>query len=299
MKKSKQTADDLVRRYSTETVSLEVASAPVTKPRIPVSPLLDTLRRNIGRVVSLPIEALLIEENVRRSVDQKSHEFQALVDSVREHGIRQNIIVDLQESGETGFRVLVIAGQRRILAARAAGLKQVTALVLQLSNRGDRLAEGLAENLLREELHCLDQAEAYASLLEEGWTEAVLAEKFDRRRRTILQFIRLSKYPEGAKKIIRENQAVFTTFLLFNKFVAKKWKSDIELIRALKQVLEKKSTRSRAQQTTKEGEHLIRTVNRYNGLSCKVNGDANAGKIQISYKTHDALAKIIALFEQD
>lgn len=296
-----QSADDLLRRYSEETVKLEAATAPVSPRKQASSPLLESLRRNLNRVVSLPVEILVVEENVRRSVAQESPEFLTLVDSIRERGVRQNIIVDLQDEDEQNFRVVVIAGQRRTLAAKQSDCKQVAALVLRLGNRGERLAEGLAENLLREDLHCLDQADAYAALLEEGWTETEIAEKFERRRRTILQFLRLSKYPERAKKIIREHQEMFSTFLLFNNFVAKTWKSEDDLIRALKQVVESKSKKKNLPRAllTKEGKRLIQLINRYNGLSSKVTGDNKVGKVVISYKNQVAFEKIIALFEQE
>src|SRR6185436_5673911 len=131
------------------------------------------------------------------------------------------------------FKLVVIAGQRRVLAGRAAGVKQVAALILRLGGRGQRLAEGLAENLFREDLHCLDQAEAYAALIAEGWAEDQIAETFERRRRTILQFLRLARYPERAKTYIRKHKEVFTTYLLFNKFVAKSWKNETELMEKL------------------------------------------------------------------
>ena len=300
-KKRKQSADELLHRYSEETVKLESATSPISPRDKPSSPLLESLRRNLNRVVTLSIDVLIIEENVRRRVEQESPEFCALVDSIREQGVRQNIIVDLQDEDEQNFRVVVIAGQRRTLAAQRAGRKQVAALVLRLGKRGDRLVEGLAENLLREDLHCVDLAEAYAALIEEGWTEAEIAEKFERRRRTILQFIRLSKYPERAKALIRENQRIFTTYLLFNKFIAKTWKSEDDLVRALNQVVEgnQKIKASPPKPLTKEGQRLLKSINRYNGLSSKVSGDNNAGKIIISYKNQTAFEKLISLFEQD
>jgi len=300
-KGKKQTATDLVQRYSDETVDIAMANAPI-EPRVETkNPLLESLRRNINRVVLLPVDVLVVEENVRRTVALEGPEFLTLVDSIREQGVRQNIIVDLQDADEKNFRVVVIAGQRRTLAAREAKTKQVAALILRLSNRGDRLVEGLAENLLREDLHCLDQADAYAALLEEGWTETEIAEKFDRRRRTILQFLRLSKYPEKAKKLIRDHHELFTTYLLFNKFIAKTWKSEDELIRALSQVVKGKEKGSRPPlpSASLEVQRLLRSISQYHGLSGKINGTNEKGRITISYKNRAAFEKIVSLFEQE
>lgn len=300
-KGKKQTAAELVDRYSQETVSLAMATTPVSVGEKSINPLLESLRRNVNRVVNLPVNILQIEENVRRIVDEDSPEFLTLVDSIREQGVRQNIIVDLQDADEENFRVVVIAGQRRTLAAKRAGNKQVAALVLRLVNRGERLLEGLAENLLREDLHCLDQAEAYAALIEEGWTEAQIADKFDRRRRTVLQFLRLAKYPETAKMFIRAHREAFTTYLLFNKFVAKSWKSEDALIQALQQVVAgKEASRKKKEPTpTREALRLAQSISRYNGLSCNVKGTQESGRVVITYQNRAAFEKVVSLFEQD
>ncbi len=296
----KQTADDLLRRYSEETVSLESVASRPAAPAKKTNPLLESVRRNVNRVVILPIDLLVIEENVRRQVDEKSPEFASLVDSIRENGIRQNIVVDLRDENEDDFRLVVIAGQRRTLAGKKAGIKQVAALILRMKGRGERLIEGLAENLLREELHCLDQADAYAALVEEGWTQDEIAEKFERRRRTILQFLRLARYPQKAKDLIRANREVFTTNLLFNKFIAKNWKSEDDLLQALWEAVNgRKPNPQPPARMTANLNRLVKSVNRYNGLNCKVEGDDEAGKISITYKSQAALEKIISLFDED
>jgi ParB/RepB/Spo0J family partition protein len=313
-KGKKQTASDLLRRYSAETVSLAQATAEAPTPTAEHAAenqaakqrkaLLEILRRNVGAVVMLPLELLTIEENVRRSVDEQAPEFLSLVDSVRQNGIRQNIVVELQDADEANFKVVVIAGQRRTLAGKAAGVSKVAALVLRLRGRGERLAEGLAENLLREDLHCLDQAEAYAALLEEGWSQTEIAEKFDRRRRTILQFLRLARYPEAAKDLIRTHPEVFTTGLLFNKFIAKTWPNEGKLLAALQKVVFGGHLAAKAGSVTpprlnKTLSRLAQSVNRYNGLNCKIQGNEEVGRITISYKNKTALEKILALFEND
>lgn len=297
-KGKKQTADDLIRRYAAETGGLEVASSARKEAPKKSNPLLESLRRNLNRVVLVPLDILTIEENVRQSLDVNSPEFLSLVDSIRDKGIRQNIVVDLQDQDEANFKVVVIAGQRRVLAGRRAGKQQVAALILKLDGRAKRLAEGLAENLLREDLHCLDQAEAYAALIAEGWTEDQISEMFERRRKTILQFLRLARYPESAKAFIRENRDVFSAYVLFNKLVARTWKSEDELIEKMKEMVEGKRKLLKPKDVgTVETNRLVRAVHSFNGLKCKVMGGNEAGKIVIDYKNRVALEKMIALFE--
>lgn len=297
-KGKKQTADDLIRRYAAETGGFEEAvSTPKETPK-KVNPVLESLRRNVNRVVMIPLELLTIEENVRQSLDLGSPEFLSLVDSVRENGIRQNIIIDLQEQGASEFKAIVIAGQRRVLAGRKAGIQQVAALILQLPDRGKRLAEGLAENLFREDLHCLDQAEAYAALVAEGWDETKISQTFERRRKTILQFLRLARYPEKAKALIRKHREVFTTYVLFNKFIAKSWKNDDELLEAMKmEVGGKKPAVKNKEVVVPEAGRLLNALQGVRGLKCRISGNSEAGKIVIDYQSKAALEKIISLFE--
>ena len=298
-KGKKQSADDLISRYAAETGSLAKAVAEPGEKTKPSDPLLESLRRNINRVVVVPLNLLEISENVRRTVDQDSAEFLSLVDSIRQNGVRQNIVLDLQESENEPFKLAVIAGQRRVLAARLAGITSIAALILQLRDRGQRLAEGLAENLFREDLHCLDQAEAYAALLNEGWSESQIAETFERRRKTILQFIRLARYPDKAKSYIREHKESFTAFVLFNKFIAKSWKSEAELLAKLAEVVEGKKTKAetRLSSTSDTQSRLIKAVHNFNGLKCKVVGRDEEGKITITYTNPAALMKLISMFE--
>jgi ParB/RepB/Spo0J family partition protein len=297
-KGKKQTADDLIKRYSNETISLGAATSDLPVPAKKVNPLLESLRRNVNRVVMIPIDIVVIEENVRRQVDETSPEFLELMDSIREKGVRQNIIVDLQDANEDEFKIVATAGQRRILAGKRAGIKQVAALVLRLNGRGERLVEGLAENLLREDLHCLDLAEAYAALIEEGWTEEEIAGKFERRRRTILQFLRLARYPQKAKDLIRTHGAIFTTHLLFNKFVAKSWKNDNELLQALRETINGRKPQPPPKITVNQN-RLVTSVSRHSEMGCRVSGNDETGKVTITYKSKAALEKIISLFEED
>src|SRR5262245_26717805 len=97
-KGKQQTADDLIQRYSNETVSLGAATSNPPAPTKKVNPLLESLRRNINRVVVIQIDFLVLDQNVRQQVDEKSPDFLSLVDSIRENGIRQNLIVDLQDA---------------------------------------------------------------------------------------------------------------------------------------------------------------------------------------------------------
>jgi hypothetical protein len=87
-------------------------------------------------------------------------------------------------------------------------------------------------------LHPLDLAEGFAELLKEGWSETEIAESFDRRRQTVMQLLRLARYPESAKSVIREHMEELTAYDLLNKFVAPRWKDEASLGEALKSHVE-------------------------------------------------------------
>src|SRR5262249_10484825 len=142
--------------------------------------------------------------------------------------------------------------------------------------------------------------EAYAALVEEeGWTEEAIAGKFERRRRTILQFLRLARFPQNAKDFIRANREAFSAYLLFNRFVAKKWKSEKELLQALGEAINGgKTERQPTPKVTANQNRLLKSMSRYDELGCRVSGNDETGRITITYKSKAALEKIISIFEE-
>ena len=89
-------------------------------------------------------------------------EMESLVASIREHGILQPLIV-----ARDGARYRLIAGERRLRAARTAGLAEVPVVVRETPDRRESLALSLIENIQRHDLNPLEEADAYRRLLEE------------------------------------------------------------------------------------------------------------------------------------
>jgi ParB family chromosome partitioning protein len=109
-----------------------------------------------------------------------------LVESIREHGVIQPVLVT-----ETidGYRL--VAGERRVRAARMAGLDRIPAVVRQLADR-EQLELALVENLQREDLDPLEAAHAYRQLIDEfGFTQEELASRVSRARSTVANTLRL------------------------------------------------------------------------------------------------------------
>jgi ParB family chromosome partitioning protein len=132
----------------------------------------------------------------RKDIENSS--LKELAVSIRASGVIQPIIV--RRSG-AGYQL--IAGERRWRAAKLAGLERIPALVREATD-AESLELALVENLLREDLNPIEEAEAYQRLLAEfAWTQEDLAERIGRDRSSIANAIRLLKLPEVIQDDLR------------------------------------------------------------------------------------------------
>ncbi len=119
---------------------------------------------------------------------EKLHE---LAQSIKENGVIQPIIV--RQSPVIGYEIL--AGERRYRASLLAGLRSIPAVVKQLSDQ-EMMIQSIIENLQRENLNPIEEAHAYESLVEKGFTHAEIADKMGKSRPYISNSIRLLSLPE-------------------------------------------------------------------------------------------------------
>ena len=109
-----------------------------------------------------------------------------LAESIRQHGVIQPILVT-----ETIDGYQLVAGERRVRAARLAGLERIPAIVRQLADR-QQLELALVENLQREDLDPIEAARAYRQLMDEfAFTQEDLAARVGRARSTVANTLRL------------------------------------------------------------------------------------------------------------
>src|SRR5437867_1158228 len=126
----------------------------------------------------------------------------ALAASIREVGILQPLVV--RRSGDGRYEL--IAGERRLRAAKAAGLATVP-IVLRDSEDADLLREALIENIHREDLNPIEQAEAFRQLLEElGLKQDELAERVGVSRSHIANTIRLLGLPLDVQQLLADDK---------------------------------------------------------------------------------------------
>jgi ParB family chromosome partitioning protein len=130
-------------------------------------------------------------------------ELQELTASVREHGVLQPLIVTL---GETNGQYILIAGERRLQAARLAGLSLVPVLVRQATDQ-QRLELAIIENVQRADLSSLEEAEAYRQLAEDfDLSHESIAARVGKSRVAVTNTLRLLRLPDSVKNALIEKR---------------------------------------------------------------------------------------------
>ena len=114
-----------------------------------------------------------------------------LAQSIKENGLIQPIIV--RQSPVIGYEIL--AGERRYRASIAAGLSEVPVIIKKLSDQ-DMIVHSIIENLQREDLNPIEEAKAYQSLIDKGYTHAEIADKMGKSRPYITNLVRLLTLPD-------------------------------------------------------------------------------------------------------
>ena len=161
----------------------------------------DVLKAESTGSLYLPISQVeSCSSQPRKHFDEAS--LAELADSIREHGIIQPLTVRKLASGY----YQIIAGERRWRAAKAAGLDQVPAVIIEADDR--KVMElGLIENLQREDLNPVEEAQGYQVLMEEyGLTQEQVAQRMGKSRPAITNMLRLLALPQDVLALVEEEQ---------------------------------------------------------------------------------------------
>ncbi len=151
-------------------------------------------------VTCLPLDSIRMNPYQPRKEFARSSLVE-LANSILEYGVLQPISVRVLKTGTYEL----IAGERRLRASRLAGLSEIPAIIFQI-NDNDSAILALVENLQRENLNYMEEAEGYYSLLmDHGFTQEELSSKVGKSQSTIANKIRLLRLPPMVKKIIHEN----------------------------------------------------------------------------------------------
>ncbi|MDR7318680.1 ParB/RepB/Spo0J family partition protein [Brevibacillus nitrificans] len=280
------------------------------------------MSRGLGKGLNALITSNLIEEGeqvkevsvseIRPNPYQPRKEFEPaaieeLAQSIKEHGIIQPLIV---RKSIKGFEL--VAGERRLRAAKLSGLKQVPVVVKAYTDQ--QLMEiALIENLQRENLNPLEEAEAYEKLIaHHDYTQDQLAQRIGKSRPHVANMLRLLQLPETIRKMVSmaELSMGHARALLavtkeqaqqqLAKDVVEKGLSVRQLEELVKQLNVSRETKKK--KNAKNEPVLVEIEQRLRslfGTSVKIKKGTKRGKIEIDFYSQEDLQRIIDLLQSE
>ena len=218
--------------------------------------------------------------------------------SIRERGILQPLL--LRPHPEKTGRFQIIAGERRWRAAGAAGLHDVPAVIGDFSDR-DALAAALVENLQREDLNAIEEAEGYRRLIEEfGMTQDALAAAVGKSRAHVGNTMRLLRLPPSLHDDIRSGRlsAGHARALLTHPDPERAARTVIDRGLNVRQTeaLAQRGTEAPAPRPRDPAtEALARELTERLGLKVEISFDGARGSVRLHYRDLDQLDGILRL----
>ena len=254
-------------------------------------------------VTEIPVKDIHPNPNQpRRDFDRSALE--ELTMSIREKGVITPITVREIESGYE-----LIAGERRWRASKKSRKKMIPAYIIKVKDDADMLEIALIENIQREDLNALEEAEAYAVLNSKfGMSHEAIAKSVGKKRVTISNALRLLKLPPEIRKSLREGNvsAGHCRAILQGKTVPQMirvWKTILEkdlsvrasesLVKGPKNIQKSKKVRirSKSSQFAALENQLIEIL----GTKVRLSYSKKGGNIEIFYFSDDDLERIIDL----
>src|SRR3954466_2318777 len=151
-------------------------------------------------VMNLGIEEIRPDKSQPRRHFDEVH-IEELAESIRSKGVLLPLIVRRSSEG-----YVLVAGERRWRAAQKAGLRELPVMVREVTDK-EAFEIALIENIQREDLNPVEEAEAYKRLIEEhGLTQEELAARVGKERSTVANALRLLRLPDGIKQAIVAGQ---------------------------------------------------------------------------------------------
>lgn len=219
-----------------------------------------------------------------------------LAQSIKENGLIQPIIV--RQSPVIGYEIL--AGERRYRASIEAGLSEIPVIIKKLSDQ-DMMVHSIIENLQREDLNPIEEAKAYQSLIEKGYTHADIAAKMGKSRPYITNLVRLLTLPDFILNEVEAgklSQAHARLLIQLSTDEQKKLLYRIQTedlsVRQVEHLLKEEKNKKKS----KEKDHFIKeeeeNLKKLLGLDVQISlQKKEAGKITISFHNQEEYQRFI------
>ena len=256
-----------------------------------------------GGVRSLPVESLQPSPfQPRGPMDQTA--LNELADSIRLRGILQPILARTLPGASDTYQI--IAGERRWRAAQQAGLHEVPVFVRDMAD-SEAMAAALVENLQREDLNAIEEAEGYRRLLEEfGLTQEKLGDAVGKSRSHVANVLRLLNLPPSVQVALKRGElsAGHARALLAHPEPEK------AALAVIARGLNVRQTEALAQGRPASGDRpaphrdvetlaLERSLSERLGLRVELTPQGKGGSLRISYRSLDQLDGVIALLTRE
>ncbi|MBN1211385.1 MAG: ParB/RepB/Spo0J family partition protein [candidate division Zixibacteria bacterium] len=233
--------------------------------------------------------------------DFNEERLRELADSFRQNGVMQPLVVKKTDSG-----FAVVAGERRLRAAKIAGLEKIPVVVLEEIDNARMLEMALVENIQRENLNPLELAEAYCRLIEEcHLTQNQLAERVGKSRAAVANQLRLLTLPESVKELLgagklTEGHARALLAVGSEKemlaLAGRIIDNALSVREAEKTVRGQKKRRLVPKKKIPELIEIENYLKQLLGTSVKINHGLKRGKIEIEYYGNDDLDRLLDIF---
>jgi ParB family chromosome partitioning protein len=229
----------------------------------------------------------------------------ALTDSIRRQGVLQPVLAR-PHPAQPG-RYQIIAGERRWRAAQAAGLHELPVLVRDLSD-ADAMAAALVENLQRDDLNVIEEAEGYRRLLDEfGLTQELLSDTVGKSRSYVANTLRLLHLPDAvrdhvrggalsaghARALVNHSDPEGAARAIISRGLS------VRQTEALATQPQRESTASRRRDALKPNDPVVdslaRRVSECLGLRVEIAWDGRGGNVRVQYRDLEQLEGVCAL----
>lgn len=226
-----------------------------------------------------------------------------LADSISQHGVLQPLLVRPLMGG--GYQI--VAGERRWRASRMAGLEEVPAVVREMSD-SQVMELALIENLQREDLNSLEEAEGYRSLMESyGMTQDDVAKTVGKSRPAVANALRLLNLPEDLQKLVSSgvlSAGHARALLSFPDEKSMREAAKAAEAGASVREIEKMAQKAAEKPKTKAAERKMRyyeeaelALKENLGRKVRVSGTKKRGVLQIEFYGEEDLADLMKHFE--